>query len=252
MTMFSSIQREHRRAVAKLTARYGFLLVTFMLPAHPAQAVEQALPLNAERVEATVRQHVIKSGPWPAENLDVRVLPFPNVALPAGPTVFRILKPAKGVTPGIVNFLLAADVFGRERARLWVKAEVRVFDNVLVSSAPLARHEWIDGQDVRLVRRDISSLTSRPFKSIDQVTGQQAAHAIEVNEILTQKSLERPTLMRRGSPVTLIYETRMLRVESPGLAVEGGKIGDMIQVKNPNSGKLLRGVVIDERTVRVN
>lgn len=250
--MISHIQHYRRFTAARLAGHSCCFLMAFILQIFPAQAADQAPQLNAERVEAAVRQYVVKSGPWPAENLDVRVLPFQNVPLPAGPVVFRILKPTKGVTPGIVNFLLAADVSGKERARIWVRAEVRVFDNVVVSSAPLARHEWIDGENVRVARRDVSSLASRPFKTLDEITGQQTAHAIEVNEILTQKSLERPNLMRRGSPVTLLYETRSLRVESPGLAIEGGKVGDMIQVKNPNSGKLMRGVVIDERTVRVN
>lgn len=250
--MIFSIQNYRRFAAARLACHSCCFLMAFILQSLPAQAADPAQQLNAERVEAAVRQYVIKSGPWPAENLDVRVVPFQNVPLPASPVVFRILKPTKGVTPGIVNFLLAADVSGKERARIWVKTEVRVFDNVVVSSAPLARHEWINGENVRVARRDISSLASRPFKTIDEITGQQTAHAIEVNEILTQKSLERPNLMQRGSPVTLLYETQTLRVESPGLAIEGGKIGDMIQVKNPNSGKLMRGVVIDERTVRVN
>jgi len=250
--MISCIQHYRRFAAGRPAGHCCCFLIAFILQILPARAADQVPQLNAERVEAAVRQYVVKSGPWPAENLDVRVLPFQDVPLPGGPVVFRILKPTKGVTPGIVNFLLAADVSGRERARIWVKAEIRVFDNVVVSSAPMARHDWVDGQNVRLARRDISSLASRPYKTIDEITGQQTAHAIEVNEILTQKSLERPTLVRRGSPVTLLYETRTLRVESPGLVIEGGKIGDMIQVKNPNSGKLMRGIVIDERTVRVN
>ena len=87
---------------------------------------------------------------------------------------------------------------------------------------------------------------------IADVAGQQLSRSIDINEILTEKSVDRPTLMRRGAPVTLIYETGALRVESPGLTVEPGKIGDTIQVKNPSSGKLVRGVVIDERSVRVN
>jgi flagella basal body P-ring formation protein FlgA len=41
-------------------------------------------------------------------------------------------------------------------------------------------------------------------------------------------------------------------VETPGVAEEGGKAGDLIQVKNPTSGKLLRGLVLDGRTVRIN
>jgi flagella basal body P-ring formation protein FlgA len=58
--------------------------------------------------------------------------------------------------------------------------------------------------------------------------------------------------MKRGSAITLVFETGSLRVETLGVAEEGGKIGEIIQVKNPTSGKMLRGVVLDGRNVRVN
>ncbi|MGH7930806.1 MAG: flagellar basal body P-ring formation chaperone FlgA, partial [Candidatus Binatia bacterium] len=57
---------------------------------------------------------------------------------------------------------------------------------------------------------------------------------------------------RRGSTVILVYETGALRVETPGTAEENGRAGELIQVKNPSSGKLLRGRVLDGRTVRLD
>jgi flagella basal body P-ring formation protein FlgA len=58
--------------------------------------------------------------------------------------------------------------------------------------------------------------------------------------------------MKRGSSVTLVYETGSLRIETPGTAEEGGRVGDFIQVKNASSGKVLRGLVVDGRIVKVN
>lgn len=244
-----------RRSVGARTPRLGLsrgFLAALLLHILAGKAIGEGTQFTAERAQAAIRQHVLASGPWKPQDIDVRVLAFQPLTLPAGPVVYRILKPAKGITPGPVSFLVAADGAGKEQARLWVKAEIRVFDEVVVSSAPLARHETIQNRDIRLERRDVSSIAGRPFTRLEEVAGLQAARAIDVNEILTQKALERPTLMRRGSAVTLVYETGALRVEAPGLAVEGGKAGDVIQVKNPTSGKLLRGVVLDERTVRVN
>jgi len=231
-------------------ARLGALLAAILLIPLRAQATELSAPPALKRIEATARQYVIKNSPWAPEDVEVKILPM--AALPTGAANFRVVKPSKSITPGPISFLLIADATGRSPERLWVKAEIKLFDEVVVSAVPLARHEAIDPSAVRLMRRDISTLNSRPFKSIDEVIGQQTAHPVEANEILTQKNLDRPDLMRRGSPVTLVYETRALRVESPGYSVEGGKAGDIIQVKNANSGKILRGVVLDERTVRIN
>jgi len=50
----------------------------------------------------------------------------------------------------------------------------------------------------------------------------------------------------------LVYETSAVRVETPGTAEENGRAGELIQVKNPTSGRLLRGRVLDGRFVRVD
>ncbi len=163
-----------------------------------------------------------------------------------------MLKPNQGITPGTTNFLLALDVAGKEQQRLWIKTEVRVFEEVVVSSTPLAARNLVYAKDIRLERRDVSSLHARPLNASTTSPASRFRAPSMSTKYSPRKSVDRPTLMRRGAPVTLVYETGVLRVESPGLTVEPGKIGEMIQVKNPSSGKLLRGVVIDERTVRVN
>lgn len=212
----------------------------------------QAETLTEEKMETVIRRHVLDGGPWKSENIEVRILPFQSISLPSGTIRYRVVRPTRGITPGLQNLLVAVDVGVKEAARLWIKAEIRVFDEILVTSYPLAHHEVVSANKVRLERRDISSVAARPFSRIEEVEGLQATRPIEINEVLTQKSLERPTLMRRGSPIILVYETGSLRVETPGVAEEVGRAGDFIQVKNPTSGKLLRGLVLDGRTVRVN
>jgi flagella basal body P-ring formation protein FlgA len=228
-----------------------FLLALFSLMVIP-RSDARAQALTQEKMDTVVRQYVLGNGPWKPKNIEVRIMPFQPVSLPSGTVSYRILKPTKGITPGLQSLLVAAEVNGKEVARLWIKAEIRVFDDVLVTSYPLAHHEIVSADKVRLERRDISSVAARPFSRMDEVAGLEAARALEVNEVLTQKSLNRPTLMRRGSAIVLVYESGSLRVETPGVAEEGGKVGDLIQVKNPDSGKLLRGLVLDGRTVRIN
>ncbi len=229
-----------------------FLLLVSVANAVSEGADGPGVMLTRDKVERVLRQHVLQSGPWKPENVEVRIVSFQAVSLPPGQVNFRIVRPVQGITPGVQSFLLAVDIAGRETTRLWLRAEIKTFDDVVVTSFPLSIRELVKAQDVRLERRDTSSLSVRPFVQIDDVVGQQALRAIEVNEILTQKSVDRPKLVRRGSSITLVYETGSLRVEAPGTAEENGKVGDMIQVKNPTSGKALRGLVLDGRTVKIN
>lgn len=229
-----------------------FLLSVFVANTVAEGADGAGVMLTRDRVERFLRQHVLQSTPWKAENVEVRIVSFQPVLLPPGQVNFRVVRPAKGITPGLQSFLLAADIGGREATRLSVRAEIKTFEDVVVTSFPLGIREIVQAKDVRLERRDISSLPVKPFTNINDVVGQQAVRAVEMNEILTQKSVDRPKLVRRGSSITLVYETGSLRVEAPGTAEENGKVGDLIQVKNPTSGKALRGLVIDGRTVKIN
>ena|SRR5437870_3962250 len=228
------------------------LFLIFVASAVSAHAGKQGQTLTKEKIETVLQKFIFERTAWKPENIEIRIVPFPPVTVPLGQVSFRILRPNQSLAPGLQSFLVAVDVADKEEARLWVKTEIRVFDNVVVNSFPLAHHELVNPKDVRLERRDVSSLSAKPFSRVDDVIGQQAVRAIEVNEILTQKVLERPTLMKRGSSITLVYETGNLRIETAGIAEEGGKTGDFIQVKNASSGKALRGMVVDGRVVKIN
>jgi flagella basal body P-ring formation protein FlgA len=211
-----------------------------------------AMTLTPQSIASLLQRHVVENGPWSSENVEVRILSFQPVPLDPSAASLRVLRPLSGITPGRQSFLIAAENGGKEQARLWVKADVRIFQEVVVSSEPLLFNEIVTGKEVRLERRDISTLTARPFYRLDEVVGQQASRAIPVNETLTHRNLDPPTVMRRGHAVVLVYENGGVRVEAPGTAEENGRAGAVIQVKNPSSGKLLRGRVLDGRTVRID
>jgi flagella basal body P-ring formation protein FlgA len=242
------MERSNRSKMPRAAALATLACAAILLMGTPSPGAVMLTPAN---VASALHRHVAAHSSWTAENLEVRVLSFQPLSLVQGPANLRVLRPLNGISPGQQSFLIAAESDGKELARLWVRADVRVFEEVVVSSQPLASQDIVREGDVRLERREISGLQARPFYRIDDVVGQQVARAIPVNETLTQKKLERPAVMRRGNAVTLLYETGTLRVETPGTAEENGRIGELIQVKNSSSGKLMRGRVLDGRMVRV-
>jgi flagella basal body P-ring formation protein FlgA len=236
----------HRRIIGVPGIQVAIaLLFTFTAPS------AAGVMLTPEAITLALRRHALENSPWTAQNVEVRVLSFQPVSLHSVATKLRVLRPVNGISPGQQSFLIAAESEGKEQARVWVKADVRVFEEVVVSSKPMVSNEIVTGKDVRIERRDVSGLNARPFYRLDDVVGQQVSRAVSMNEALTQRNLERPTLIRRSNIVMLVYETGALRVETPGTAEENGRAGELIQVKNASSGKLLRGRLVDGRTVRV-
>ena len=64
--------------------------------------------------------------------------------------------------------------------------------------------------------------------------------------------LTSPLVLRVGSPVHIVVHSGGISLRAEGIAMEQGRIGRLIRVRNVRSGKVLRGRVIDEETVEVS
>lgn len=233
-----------------------FFLVFLMLfslispPSAKTEGNEQIL--SQERVVETLRQYVLERSAWAPDQVEIVLRSFTPPKLPGGTLGLVVLKPTRGVTPGLHRFLVAVQVNGQEEVRLWIDSDVQVFENVVVTSQPLAHYESVTLDKVRLERRNLGDLPLQPLTSLDALAGRQASRPIEVNRVITASMVELPRVVRRGSVVTLVYESRGLYVETPGRATEPGRVGDRIRVENPSSGKMLEGQILDDRRVKVN
>jgi flagella basal body P-ring formation protein FlgA len=227
-------------------------LATFVIALTPKAFANQGQAVMPQLVENELRRYIIQRFGWKTEKFELRVLGLPTVSLPIGPLQLRVLRAPASLTPGQQIFQIGAEIAGKEEANFTVRSEIKTFEDVVVAFRPLAFQEVVSAEAVRLERRELTSAQQRPFVSLNDVIGKQTTRAIAASELLSQGALDRPLMMRRGSAITLVYENVGLHIEAPGLADEGGKTGDFIQVRNPSSGKVLRGRVIDERTVLVN
>lgn len=225
-------------------------LFLWSAPGQSADGLGQAL--SQEHVAESIRQFVLAHSVWRADRVEIVLRSFSSPSLPEGEVQLVILKPNRGITPGLHRFLIGIQVNGREEARSWVDSEVRVFADVVVASQPLARYDALTAEKVRLERRNLGELPSQPLTSLEDLEGKQMTRPVEVNQVVTAAMVDLPRVVRRGSVVTLVYESAGLHVEIPGRATEAGRIGDRIRVENPTSGRVIEGQIVDDRTVKVN
>ena len=66
----------------------------------------------------------------------------------------------------------------------------------------------------------------------------------------TQDVVESP-VVQKGDLVNIVLESPVIKVATPGEALEAGKLGETIRVKNISSKREIRAQVIDKQTVRV-
>ena len=156
-------------------------------------------------------------------------------------------RPFRG--PTIVRVELSVD--GRTERAMTVTADTRFFREVLVSGRNVRRGELLQAEMFELEERDITMQKEGYFVDFAALEGGRARRSIGADRIVDQRHFEPVPVVLRGEEITLVLETDHIRISTKGKALQDGGLGQQIRVRNADSGKVIRGEVVEEGTVRM-
>jgi flagellar basal body P-ring formation protein FlgA len=58
-------------------------------------------------------------------------------------------------------------------------------------------------------------------------------------------------VIQKGKPVRVVFSTGGLTISSVAIPLQAGGVGDMLSLRNPDSGTIIKGVVEADGTIRV-
>ncbi len=123
--------------------------------------------------------------------------------------------------------------------------------NVAVPARDLARGSLITEDDFVYQAVPAMRAASNVIRSISDVTGKEARRALRAGELIRASDIKRPTLVAKGSTVTMVFEAPGMRLTATGRALTEGGQGQSITVLNPTSYRQVEATVIAAGTVRV-
>ena len=129
--------------------------------------------------------------------------------------------------------------------------QLHIFKPVVVLARASGSHQVLNGTDLSLVRHDIGTLPKGFFTSLDQVAGMQLRRSLRAGTILSTDLLEASIVINRGDQVKIRIIKPGIRIESEGSAMEEGRVGERIRVRNDRSGKVLTARVLEHGLVQV-
>ena len=165
-----------------------------------------------------------------------------------------VLDPARnllGRRPVEVGIEDGTQIVYRER----IAVDVAMYLNTLVTSRPIRKGELL-GQDNTYADRIRVTGFGQLVPDKDALIGQPVRRDLRAQQIIQRRDLatvnhsnagatEAPTVQRRDR-ISVIIRGRNSRITLHGAeVVEGGRVGDVIHVKNPKSGKVLYAKLID-------
>lgn len=119
---------------------------------------------------------------------------------------------------------------------------------VVALARTMGRGEMVTAGDVRLLPR--TAQTPRDtFSEIEQVVGRRLRSSIGEDQFLLTRHLDPDWAVRVGTPIALQIQVGPINVIAPGEALQDGRIGDVIELRNLSSGKVVRGVVTGDNIV---
>lgn len=126
-----------------------------------------------------------------------------------------------------------------------------VYDRVLVAMTDIRAEAAISAANARIEERAVDTPPELTLTDFSRLDGRVAGRYIRKDVMITPNMLAMPLVMRAGNNVELILDANGIVIRAEGVALESGRIGYEIRVRNIRSGKILRGRVIDAATVKI-
>lgn len=134
---------------------------------------------------------------------------------------------------------------------VFVPAQVHLYREVVVMSRPLKRESVIGEGDVVLRERDVGTLNRGFLSQLDQAVGMKLVRPTVLDQVLTPQHLEQAEVIRKGDHVVIIARSGSLSVRMPGEALVKGGLSEQIRVRNLNSNRVVKAMVVGPGQVEV-
>ena len=137
---------------------------------------------------------------------------------------------------------------GRKVLSQGVKAPERSF--FLVLSRSLQKGEVLSEGDIRLKQASNQSLSGYFTKASD-VVGRTLKKTLSVDQVLLSRHLEIDWDIRKGQKIIIQSIAGPVTIENSGVARVDAQIGELIKAENEQSGKIVEGIVVSRKKIRV-
>ncbi|RJQ55750.1 MAG: flagella basal body P-ring formation protein FlgA [Nitrospiraceae bacterium] len=132
-----------------------------------------------------------------------------------------------------------------------VRADVRAFDFVVKSRRPFNKGYVLQDEDLYVSEMDINKIPKGAVKDPGAVIGKNLKRSVMADMVIAEEMVEKEQLVRKGRKVVLLIGAEGFSIAAAGETKEKGYVGTQIKAMNLSSKKEVRGVLIDENTVRV-
>jgi flagella basal body P-ring formation protein FlgA len=126
-----------------------------------------------------------------------------------------------------------------------------VTQEVVSQKRPIAKDAIIPADAVARTQVEVTQPLQQVVTQPEEVIGKRARRSLTAHDPLSTQDVAVAVVIQRGDLVRIVLESSLIKVTTSGEALEAGKPGETIRVKNSSSNREVRAQVIDKHTVRI-
>lgn len=220
-------------------------MLTLWWPGQNTAATSSSL----DAIQAAVQQYAQTHAPAKNPRIDITPLD-PRLRLTPCVAPLAVTGPDLGLQAGRNTVKVRCNT---PRAwQIYVPFTLAISMPVVIAARPLAKGQAILAADIKLENRDLAHLKSGYITDPSVLAGQQLRQDIASGAAISHRALIPVLHVHRGTPVTLLIGVDAFEIRASGTALDDGREGAIVRVRNDSSKKIVRGQVIDKDVVRVS
>lgn len=137
------------------------------------------------------------------------------------------------------------------RWSVYVPVDVDVYTQIVVLTHAISRGQMIRPRDVSVVEYDTTAIHHGFYQDPKNVVGKAARRNLSANRPIMHSDIIIPDVVKRGDSVTISAQFGRLSVQARGVAMDNGSLGEVINVKNMSSNKVLQAKVTGQKSVKI-
>ena len=114
---------------------------------------------------------------------------------------------------------------------------------------PVSRGDLLTREDLGL--QTLSRSGSGGFTDIDELVGRRAKKSLRTGLVVHDRHLQPDWMVHAKQSVSVVNNTGGIQVTTAGIALENGRLGDLVKVRNLSSNSILHGFVAGTKKYRL-
>ncbi|AGB42323.1 flagella basal body P-ring formation protein FlgA [Halobacteroides halobius DSM 5150] len=208
--------------------------------------------LSVKQIIQKGKNYIYNRLPYANKDLKITAInPPQKLKVPYGTLEFKVGDNWSSNLLGRTSVAINIVVNGQVYKQVYLQYQVKLWRKVLVAKKSLERGQIIKPNLFKKQRRLVKSSRQEFVRLDTQLTGLKLKSYLSPGQPLLKWMVEKPPLVRRWKEVTIVAQVGGVKITTIGKALEPGYKGEIIKVRNENTGQTLKGRVVAKRKVKV-